>query len=229
MESKAKILLVEDDRNLGYVIRDNLITNGYEVILCEDGEQGFNQYQKEAIDVCIVDIMLPKKDGITLVKEIRDRDQNIPVLLLTAKSLKEDKINGFRSGADDYITKPFSIEELICRVEVFLKRSRTQDQSQTIIQIGAYAFDYAGQCLQNNGNQKKLTQREAEILRMLADHQSRVLKREEILTRIWGDDDYFSGRSLDVFISKLRKYLKEDPNIVIENYHGVGFKLKIKG
>jgi len=224
------ILLVEDDINLGYVIKDNLIESGYQVVLCEDGEQALNQYYKNAFDLCILDIMMPKKDGITLAREIRKADQMIPVIFLTAKSLKEDKINGFKVGADDYITKPFSIEELICRVEVFLKRTRQQSERGTADQfkIGAYTFDYLNQILHHQQDRQKLTHRESEILKLLYLNHYRILKREEILTKIWGDDDYFSGRSLDVFISKLRKYLQKDPAVEIINYHGVGFKLELQ-
>ena len=230
MEKPARILLVEDDTNLGFVIRDNLQENGYDVVLCADGEKGLEAYGQFEFDLCVLDIMLPRKDGITLAREIREMDPMIPVLFLTAKSTKEDKINGFRAGGDDYITKPFSIEELICRIEVFLRRSGSTGDSENTSRftIGKYDFDYENNSLWLNDDKRVLTKREAEILKTLFVNNHRILKREEILNMIWGNDDYFSGRSLDVFISRLRKYLKDDERIEIINYHSVGFKLEIK-
>jgi len=229
--NKPRILLVEDDINLGYVIKDNLHVNGYEVTLCEDGEKGLEASCVQKFDLCILDIMLPKKDGFSIAEEIRKKDQQTPILFLSAKSMKEDKITGFKIGADDYITKPFSIEELILRIEVFLKRSKNFLQTNDLpksFTIGKFQFNYSDLCLSCNGNSRTLTQKEADILRLFCLKQDSILKREEILQSIWGDDDYFLGRSLDVFISKLRKYLKADANVEIVNYHGVGFKLEIK-
>ncbi|MGK7394745.1 MAG: response regulator transcription factor [Candidatus Cyclobacteriaceae bacterium M3_2C_046] len=230
---KASILLVEDDINLGFVTKDNLEVNDYQVTLCEDGEIAWHIYQNQHFDLCIIDIMLPKLDGISLVEKIRQQDEEIPVIFLTAKAMKEDKITGFKAGADDYITKPFSIEELIFRIEVFLKRSSfsrqtRKEKEQEIYQIGSYQFDYRNQILAWGEQEKKLTQKEAALLKMFCTNTENILKREEILLKIWGNDDYFVGRSLDVFISRLRKYLKEDPSIEINNYHSVGFKLEVK-
>jgi DNA-binding response OmpR family regulator len=227
-QSKIKILLVEDDPNLGFVIKDTLTQKNFDVTLCADGEQGEKIFSANTFHICLLDVMLPKKDGFSLARAIRNINKDVPILFLTAKSMTEDKLEGFRTGADDYLTKPFSLEELLCRIEVFLRRSTGSITSseENIFSIGQFVFDYKNLTLKNNDQQKILTQKEAEVLRLLHLHRGRVLKREEILTNVWGDDDYFMGRSMDVFISKLRKYLKEDPAIQIVNYHGVGFKLE---
>ncbi|MDN5204071.1 response regulator transcription factor [Fulvivirgaceae bacterium BMA10] len=225
-----KILLVEDDLNLGYVIKDNLEVQGFDVILCEDGVQGFEAFKKGKFNLCILDVMLPKKDGFSLAESIRFQDEQIPIIFLTAKSMKEDKIAGFKVGGDDYITKPFSIEELILRIEVFLKRTSyaASDADQLhCTNIGEYVFDHKNLLLTYKEIPKKLTQKEADILKLFCLRRGEVIKREEILNKIWGDDDYFLGRSLDVFISKLRKYLRNDKRLAIRNFHGVGFKLEI--
>lgn len=223
-----KILLVEDDPSLGFVIKDNLSVKGYHVTLCRDGEEADRLFTPFAFNLCIFDVMLPKKDGFMLARSVRERDTNIPILFLTAKAMTEDKLEGFRLGADDYITKPFSLEELLCRVEVFLKRDRVhQPENLSRSQLGRFEFDYHKLLLKNGSVEKLLTQKEADVLRLLYHHRGRVLKREEILKDVWGNDDYFLGRSMDVFISKLRKYLKEDESVQIVNYHGVGFKLEI--
>jgi DNA-binding response OmpR family regulator len=229
MTSK-KILLVEDDPSLGFVIKDNLSIKGYDVTLCTDGEEGGNSFLTDSYNLCIFDIMLPKKDGFSLAREVRQKDKNVPIIFLTAKAMVEDKLEGFQTGADDYITKPFSLEELYYRIEVFLRRSVDQKPESTsnLFQIGEYDFDHSRLVITRKDEEKSLTQKEAEVLKVLCNNRDRVLKREEILTQIWGDDDYFMGRSLDVFISKLRKYLKEDPRIQIVNYHGVGFRLEVK-
>lgn len=225
-----KILLVEDDPSLGFVIKDNLSIKGYDVTLCTDGEAGGNSFLTDSYSLCIFDIMLPKKDGFSLAREVRRKDKNVPIIFLTAKAMMEDKLEGFQTGADDYITKPFSLEELYYRIEVFLRRSVEQkpDSTSNLYQIGEYDFDHSRLVITRKEEEKSLTQKEAEVLKVLCNNRDRVLKREEILTQIWGDDDYFMGRSLDVFISKLRKYLKEDPRIQIVNYHGVGFRLEVK-
>ena len=221
-----KILLAEDDANLGFVIRDNLEQRGFLVDLCKDGNIAFTFYQEQKYHICILDVMMPKMDGFTLAAKIREIDNQIPILFLTAKSLKEDKLKGFMLGGDDYITKPFSIEELILRINVFVKRALFQVSNATdIIQVGKYNFDHANLHLTIDNVDKKLTQMEADILSYMCKRKGEVIKRSEILKSIWGEDDYFSGRSLDVFISKLRKYLNEDENVKISNYHGVGFKL----
>jgi DNA-binding response OmpR family regulator len=228
MIENKKILLVEDDPSLGFVIKDNLVLKGYNVTLCKDGELAEQSFRNGKYDLCIFDIMLPKKDGFSLARSVRVTNTTVPILFLTAKAMVEDKLEGFAAGADDYITKPFSLEELFCRIEVFLKRSHvTSVNDKTIVSLGTYAFDFSNLTLKTNGHEKTLTQKEAEVLKLLYQNKERVLKREEILRHVWGDDDYFMGRSMDVFISKLRKYLKEDPSVQIVNYHGVGFKLEI--
>lgn len=229
---QAKILLVEDDPSLGFVIKDNLSLRGYDVVLCADGDEGHAAFFQQPFHLCLLDVMLPKKDGYTLAREIRQKDREVPILFLTAKSMVEDKLEGFETGADDFITKPFSLEELLCRIDVFLRRSKSKHapipEDQDVV-LGQYQFNYKNLTLSlTPGAVKTLTQKEAEVLRLLYAHRERVLKREEILTSVWGDDDYFMGRSMDVFISKLRKYLKEDPTVQIVNYHGVGFRLEVK-
>jgi DNA-binding response OmpR family regulator len=224
-----KILLVEDDPNLGFVIKDNLSHKGYAVTLCSDGEAGEKEFSSTEFQLCILDVMLPKKDGFALARAIREKNSDVPILFLTAKNMLDDKLEGFGTGADDYITKPFSLEELFCRVEVFLKRTTIKPSEPILgaLHIGMFEFDSANFKLKNHSSEKTLTSREAEILKQLYLHRERVVKREEILMAVWGDDDYFLGRSLDVFISKLRKYLKDDPSVQIINYHGVGFKLEL--
>lgn len=229
---KPRLLLVEDDVNLGFVVKDNLEDRGFDVTHKEDGELGLQAFKDGSFDLCILDVMLPKKDGFTLAADIRERNHDVPIIFLTAKNMKEDKIQGFKLGADDYITKPFSMEELVLRIEVFLKRSG-KDRApaapvEQVFRIGSYRFDYPNLELEGPGELKRLTQREADVLRMLCLEQGKVLKREEILKKIWGSDDYFAGRSMDVFISKLRKYLGDDERVEIMNYHGVGFKLNVK-
>jgi DNA-binding response OmpR family regulator len=189
-----------------------------------DGEQTFYSGN---YDLCILDIMLPKMDGFSLARSIRKKNGSVPIIFLSAKSMEEDKLEGFRTGADDYMTKPFSLDELLCRIEVFLRRSHSNNRrDETIVFLGNYTFDFSNLTLTTKATEKTLTQKEAEVLKLLYHNRERVLRREEILKHIWGDDDYFMGRSMDVFISKLRKYLKEDPSVQIVNYHGVGFKLE---
>ena len=221
-------MLVEDDTNLGFVIKDNLEVAGFKVAWCQDGESGLSLFVNGQFDLCILDVMLPKTDGFTVAREIRKNDGQTPIIFLTAKAMKEDRINGFRLGGDDYITKPFSIEELILRIGVFLKRTGTKPVATLFTQLGEYIFDYQNLRLSYKDWEKKLTQKEADILRTFCENVGQVVRREDILKDIWGDDDYFLGRSLDVFISKLRKYLQEDKNLSITNFHGVGFKLEIK-
>lgn len=223
-----RILLVEDDPSLGFVIKDNLTMKGYDVTLCVDGEAGQNAFHDSGFHLCIFDVMLPKKDGFSLARSVREKNTEIPIIFLTAKSMMEDKLAGFQTGADDYVTKPFSLEELLCRIEVFLKRSNGhQYRDEKSFRLGNYEFDYTNLTLKTNGVEKSLTQKEAEVLQLLYQHRNRVLKREEILKHVWGDDDYFMGRSMDVFISKLRKYLRDDPAVQIVNHHGVGFRLEL--
>lgn len=225
--SKPKILLVEDDPSLGFVVKDNLSLQGYDVTLCKDGIEGEQEFMKRPFNLCVLDVMLPKKDGFALARSIREKNSDVPIIFLTAKAMTDDKLEGFGTGADDYMTKPFSLEELYCRIEVFLKRSGSSTkESIEALPIGQYEFDTANFTLKHKNEERVLTSREAEILKQLYLHRDRVLRREEILLAVWGNDDYFLGRSLDVFISKIRKYLKDDPNVQITNFHGVGFKLE---
>lgn len=228
MENKASILLVEDDMNLGFVIQDNLKMNGYDVVLSQDGKAGLKAFGEGKYDLCLLDIMMPKKDGFGVAADIRKIDRHVPIIFLTAKTMVEDKIKGFKIGADDYITKPFSAEELILRIDAVLRRSSSQnsDSSITTYQIGLYSYDASNYTLQFQGETKKLTKKEAEILKILCENKDKVVERNLVLNLVWGDDSYFNGRSLDVFITKLRKYLKNDEAVKITNIHGVGFKLE---
>ncbi|NBW35389.1 MAG: DNA-binding response regulator [Cytophagia bacterium] len=223
-----KILLVEDDANLGFVIKDNLSLKGYEVTLCSDGRQAMDNFKASLYQLCLLDVMLPKADGFAVARHIRTHDKEVPILFLSAKNMTEDKLSGFRTGADDYITKPFSFEELFYRIEVFLRRRKPLLDAEHIkVKLGEYLFDSEKLTLDCPQCSKTLTQREALILQLLCRHQNNTLKREEILNHVWGSDDYFMGRSLDVFISKLRKYLQHDPSVQIINHHGVGFSLRV--
>lgn len=225
-----KILLLEDDPNLGTILQDHLIMNGYNVTLAVNGLDGLKEFSKNEFHLCLVDIMMPKMDGFTFVEKIRKEDSEIPIIFLTAKSLKEDKIKGFQIGCDDYITKPFSIEELLLRLTALLKRSTKSHLNQTAkYEIGKYLFDYNRQLLKFKQKKQKLTARENELLYILVKNIGVVVERETALQEIWRDDSFFAGRSMDVFISKLRKYLKEDPSIEIISVHGRGFKLVIDG
>jgi DNA-binding response OmpR family regulator len=228
MSDPIRILLAEDDINLGFVVKDNLEHHGFAVDLCTDGEEALGHFKKHHYDVCILDIMMPKMDGFALATNIRETNTQVPILFLTAKTLKEDRLQGFNLGGDDYITKPFSIEELILRIQVFLKRSKkAHHQHEEIILIGKYKFDHSQLILKSSEKEKMLTQKEADILLILCRAKDQVVRRNDILMKVWGDDDYFNGRSLDVFISKLRKYIADEPKANITNHHGVGFKLKI--
>lgn len=222
-----KVLLVEDDESLGFVVKDNLEQQGMSVHLSTDGETAFDAFKAQAFDICILDVMLPKVDGFTLAASIREQDKDIPLIFLTAKSMKEDRIKGFKLGADDYIVKPFNIEELILRIHVFLKRTGKQQYTQ-FYQIGNYTFNAESFELLINDSTKRLTRKEAYLLKFLCDHQNETIHRETLLKKVWGTDDYFAGRSMDVFISKLRKYFSQDDRIEIINHHGVGFKLLIR-
>lgn len=229
----TKILLVEDDANLGMVLQESLILKGsFKVTLCKDGEEGLKSFLKSEYDLCILDVMMPKKDGFTLAKEIRRHNPDVPIIFATAKGMLEDKKEGFASGGDDYITKPFNIDELIMRINALLKRSSkrfNQEEDRKTFVIGKYKFDFDQQLLVSESSQQKMTTKEAELLRLLCLNTNHVLKREEALLSIWHDDSYFNGRSMDVFLTKLRKYLKDDPNVEIVNIHGKGYKLVIAG
>ena len=222
----ARILYVEDDETLNFITRDHLEMQGYEVHQCADGASALEVFKGQTFDICVLDVMLPEMDGFELAREIRKRDSEVPIIFLTAKSMKEDRIEGLKLGADDYVTKPFSMEELLLRIEVFLRRNKiTSNDDSEIYRIGTFEFDYNNLTLTRGDNTDTLTQREADLLRYFARTPNQVLKRSDILLSVWGEDDYFLGRSLDVFVSRLRKYLKADPDIRLENVHGVGFKL----
>jgi DNA-binding response OmpR family regulator len=227
------ILLAEDDSNLGFVVQDNLTTNGYKVTLCADGELALKTFANEHFDLCILDVMMPKKDGFEVASTIREVNKEVPIVFLTAKTMQEDKVKGFTLGADDYITKPFDFQEFILRIESILRRTKvlTQKKAEVVenYKIGDYQFDVKNQVLVHSKEEKNLTKKETRILSFLCEHINDIAPRELILKNIWGTDDYFSGRSMDVFISKLRKYLSADENIQISNIHGVGFKLEVKG
>ncbi len=222
-----EVLLVEDDPGLGFVIRDNLELAGYRVTVRQDGESGLAVFKKIEFDLCILDVMLPKLDGFSLAREIRRLDHDIPILMLTAKTSTEDKHTGFQCGADDYIVKPFDLKELLYRIQVFLKRRNGHDGKTSIFDLGAYHFEWHNLQLKSPDHIRNLTQKEGDILKLLCQHQGKLLKRETILQAVWGDDDYFMGRSLDVFISRLRKHLSHDPRITISNRHGIGFQLNV--
>lgn len=223
-----RILYTEDDETLAFLTKDNLEQNNYEVIHCPDGKLGLETFKKESFDICIFDIMMPKMDGFELATEIRKANTDIPIIFLSAKTLKEDRIKGLRLGADDYLVKPFSIEELLLKIEIFLKRSQKNiPVEKAVYEIGKYQFDTKNFILFNENEKIGLTQREAELLKLFLDNKNSVLKREQILTSLWGTDDYFMGRSLDVFISRLRKILANENGISIENLHGIGFRFSI--
>jgi DNA-binding response OmpR family regulator len=225
MTAERTILLLEDDPNLGTVLQEHLQMHGFAVILCTDGEAGLEAYRNAPVDLCLVDVMMPRKDGFSFVSEVRSGDPDTPIMFLTAKSMKEDRIQGFRLGADDYITKPFSIEELLLRVEAVLKRSSRGTDTPEQFDIGSYSFDYTRQTLSRGDDRRALTPKESELLRLLCMNVNRTVGREQALRQIWHNDSYFSGRSMDVFISKLRKYFKDDPSVEIMGIHGKGFRL----
>jgi DNA-binding response OmpR family regulator len=229
-DAKVKVLLVEDDTNLGNLLREYLDAKGYETKLATNGKEGFEMFTKHKYDICLLDVMMPVKDGFTLAKEMRATDKNIPIVFLTAKSMKEDTIEGFHAGADDYITKPFSMEELLLRMKAILRRVKSsglKDTEQNEFSIGKYKFNYTQQQLEAAGKSQKLTTKEADLLKLLCLHSNDVLDRNFALNAIWHDDNYFNSRSMDVYIAKLRKYLKEDPKVEILNIHGKGFRLLV--
>lgn len=226
MENRTfNILLAEDDLNLGILLVDFLETENLNVKLCKDGQMALNAFEKKAFDLCLLDLMMPKVDGFTLAKSIRAKDKNIPIIFITAKSLKEDKLKAYDLGGDDYITKPFDEEELLWKIKAILRRIPSMEEviPKDIISIGKYKFDYKNQSLVFGDTSKRMTEKETNILKYLCDHQNNIIKREEMLMELWGENDYFLGRSLDVFITKMRKYLKEDATLSIENVFGVGF------
>tara|TARA_B100000900_G_scaffold32947_1_gene24875 strand:+ start:102 stop:821 length:720 start_codon:yes stop_codon:yes gene_type:complete len=230
IDNNYRILLAEDDPNLGLVLKDSLELHGHKVELFENGEKAWKSFAKDDFDICILDIMMPIKDGFTLAKQIREVDYRIPIVFLTAKSLKEDKLEGFKIGADDYITKPFDRDELIHRVDAIMRRiflERNPENDDIAFSIGKYTYRHDTRILEFGESQMKLTTKEGDLLRLLAQHQNQILHRDVALKHIWGNDSYFTGRSMDVYVTKLRKYLKEDKEIEIINVHGKGFRLNI--
>jgi len=222
-----KILLVEDDQTLNFIVKDNLEQNGFKVISAYDGESAIKVFKSEKFALCLLDVMLPKKDGFTLAKEIRELDDHVPIIFLTARSMTEDRIAGLTLGGDDYITKPFSMEELLLKIRIFLKRTLQPQSSSTDkinYKVGKFNFYFDSLILESDDDRKTLTYKEAELLRYFCDNPNKVLSRSDILIQVWGSDDYYLGRSLDVFISRLRKYLISDDSIKILNLHGIGFR-----
>jgi len=225
MQQKVKILLAEDDLQLGFIIKDNLNEAGFDVINCPDGEIAWEQYQKTDPDVCILDVNMPYRDGYSLAKKIRQKSDLVPILFLTAKSLQQDKLNGFAAGGDDYIVKPFNMKELLSRINVFVRRNKLiVSSSQKLYAIGNFSFIPEQLTLTNGQEKITLTQRESELLEFLCLHPDKVLKREDILSHVWGKNDFFLGRSMDVFITRLRKILLAEPSVNIETIHGVGYR-----
>ena len=226
MDEKLKILLCEDDENLGMLLREYLQAKGYQAVLCQDGEVGYRKFAKGKFDIAVLDVMMPKKDGFTLAQEIRQANTEIPIIFLTARALKDDILEGFKIGADDYITKPFSMEELVLRIEAILRRVHGKKaKDATVFRIGRFVFDAQKQLLTIGEKQTKLTTKENELLALLCAHSNEILQRDFALKTIWIDDNYFNARSMDVYITKLRKHLKDDDQIEIINIHGKGYKL----
>lgn len=226
----GKILVLEDDPNLGFILQEHLELNGFKVKLCINGIEGLEEYKKDKYSLCLVDVMMPKKNGFAFVKDLRGMDVVIPVIFLTAKSLKEDRIEGFKLGCDDYVTKPFSMEELLLRINAVLRRSSSAESSclQSKFSFGSYLFDYEKQQLVCRTGTIELTTKEADLFKLLCMHMNNILEREVALKTIWGSDNYFNARSMDVFISKIRKYFKDDPTVSIINVHGKGYKFIVE-
>ena len=223
----AKILYVEDNLSLRFVTSDQLKKRGYQVVSCKDGKEALSTFKEQVFDLCVLDVMLPQIDGFELAKKIRHENEHIPIIFLSARSMQEDKIEGLKIGGDDYLTKPFDIDELCLKIEVFLKRKEISSGQNNIYKIGDFQLNATEQTLSILGIEKTLTLKESELLSLLAQKQNTIVKREYILVNLWGRNDYFLGRSLDVFISKLRKKLTQDQNISIENIRGVGFRLNV--
>lgn len=229
MSDNVKILLAEDDANLGNLLANYLKVKNFDVTLCVNGEIALTRYQEQLFDFIILDVMMPVKDGFTVAKEIRKLDAEIPILFLTAKSMKDDKLIGFDVGADDYVTKPFSMEELLARITAILKRSYKEGKKETTFNVGDVSYDYLHQIVKIKGGlEKKLTTKENELFYLLVKNQDGILDRNEALTLVWGDDNYFNGRSMDVYITKLRKFVNQSEQLEIINVHGKGFRLLIK-
>jgi len=226
MEEKTRILLCEDDENLGMLLREYLQAKGFAADLYPDGDQGYKAFIKGKYDLCVLDVMMPEKDGFQVAQEIRNVNSEVPIIFLSARALKEDIFSGFKIGADDYITKPFSMEELVFRIEAILRRVRgKRDKDITMYRLGKFTFDTQKQTLMIGDKSTKLTTKESELLTLLCNHANEILERNYALKTIWIDDNYFNARSMDVYITKLRKHLREDPSIEIINIHGKGYKL----
>lgn len=225
--SKAKLLVVEDDTNLGDILKEYLEMKGYEPTLCRDGEEGWNKFKKDKFDLCLLDIMMPKKDGFTLAKEIKKVQEDLPILFLTAKNQKDDIIEGLKIGADDYLTKPFSMEELLLRVNAILRRTHKSGEISPlkVYTFGDFILHYDEQILEGPQGKNKLTSKENELIRILASEMNKLVNRSHALKQIWGDDSYFNARSMDVYLSKIRKLLRDDPKVQIITIHGEGFKM----
>lgn len=228
MSDKVKILLAEDDTNLGMLLSNYLKAKNFDVTLCVDGEIALRRFKEQLFDFIILDVMMPVKDGFTVAKDIRSVDTEIPILFLTAKSMKEDKLTGFEAGGDDYLTKPFSMEELLARINAILKRSYKEGKKETVFSVGDVQYDYLQQSIIIKADTKKLTTKENELFYLLVKQDGEVLDRNEALNHVWGDDNYFNGRSMDVYITKLRKYLTDSEKVEIINVHGKGFRLLVK-
>ncbi len=225
-EEKLHLMLCEDDSSLGFLLCEYLQAKNYNVDLLADGEQGYKAFQKEKYDLCILDVMMPKKDGFSLAQDIRVMNPDIPIIFLTAKNMKEDILTGFKLGADDYLTKPFSMEELLFRIEAIIRRVKGQKvKDVTFYHIGKYSFDTPRQLLTSDEESIRLTTKECELLTLLCSHQNQIIERNYALMTIWGENTYFNARSMDVYITKLRKHLKADPEVQIMNIHGKGYKL----
>lgn len=227
--SKPKLLIVEDDPNLGDILNEYLTMKGYETTLCRDGDEGWSKFKKDKFNLCILDIMMPKKDGFTLGKEIKKVQEDLPIIYLSAKNLKEDVIEGLKIGADDYITKPFSMEELLLRISAILKRTLKSEETSNLktLTFGDFTLHYDEQQIEGPSGKHKLTSKENELIRLLASEMNKLVNRSHALKQIWGDDSYFNARSMDVYLSKIRKILKEDPKVQIITIHGEGFKMVV--
>lgn len=225
---RTRILFVEDDQNLGMLLKENLNNKGFETIWCKDGNEGITEFKNNSFGLCILDVMMPVKDGFMLSKEIRAINNDVPIIFLTARGRDEDKIKGFENGGDDYVTKPFSTQELYMRINAILKRVPPKSEIPSKwYNIGKYKFDYNKMTLQLGGDMKKLSSKEAELIQILIANKNELVQRRQILQHVWGSDDYFAAKSMDVYISKIRKLLKDDPEIEILNAYGIGFKLTV--
>jgi len=228
MQTKARILLAEDDEYLRELVKDALEDESYAVTACADGQQAIDHFDKNKFDICLLDIMMPVKDGFTVAKKVRQQSDVIPILFISTKALIDDKIEGYQKGADDYIVKPFNMKELLLKLDVFLRRTKKMfSETKQDYKIGKIRFDYTDLRLTNDDGVFDLKQKEADLLKFLCEHPNRILKREEILTAVWGKNDYFLGRSMDVFMSKVRKYLRPDPEVVLETIHGMGYRFTV--